>query len=153
MIPSFVIKGLIVAAVVAAFGFWAWTGGKASERKDWLVKEAAQVAAQLAATEAARATEQAWQTKLNEAQHNGKLEKDKAARVIAGLRLERDGLRQSITGFTSVRPDDTSETYRERCTATGSLLQEALRVSEACADDGERISADLRSVLAAWPAK
>lgn len=146
------LKALLVASIVAGFFGYGWTGGKASERKDWLAKEALQVKAQLAATEAARAKEQAWQFQLTEAQRNGQLEKDKAARVIASLRTERDGLRQSITAFTSARPDDTAEAYRQRCTATGSLLQEALRVSEACAADGEQVSADLRAVLSAWPA-
>jgi hypothetical protein len=113
--------------------------------------KADQARAALLATEQARATEQALQAKVTEAQRNGQLEKDRAARVIAGLRSERDGLRDTITGFASPRPDDTGEAYRVRCTATGSLLQEALRVSEACADDGERISADLRTVLEAWP--
>ena len=150
MIPWY-FKLLGVGALIAALVGWGWVGGKASERNAWQLKEAAQVAAQLAATEHARAVEQALQERLNEAQRNGQLEKDKAARVIASLRVERDGLRDSITGFTSPRTDDSIEAYRIRCTATGGLLQEALRVSEACAADGERIGADLRTVLEAWP--
>jgi hypothetical protein len=139
---------LLIAGIVFMFGF---SNGEARIQRKWDLATAAQVKAQLAATDAARAKEQAWQFQLTEAQRNGQLEKDRTARVIASLRTERDGLRQSIAGFTSARPDDTAEAYRERCASTGNLLQEALRVSEACAADGERVSSDLRTLLMAWP--
>jgi len=143
----------ILGPLVIALGLFAWgySAGGASRQRDWDLATAAQVKAQLAATEQARATERELQARLNEAQRNGQLEKDKAARVIAGLRVERDSLRDSITNFTSHRTDDSEQTYRERCTTTGSLLQEALRVSEACAIEGEQVASDLRAVLMAWP--
>jgi hypothetical protein len=144
-------KALIVAAIVAAFGGWCWTGGKASERKVWQLKEAAQVAAQLAATEQARATEQALQLKVTEANNARAIERAKAYRIAAGLRADADRLRGDIAQFASGSAEDTASACRDRSATLGSLLDDALRTSGECAAQAESVAADLRATLAAWP--
>ena len=150
MVP-FWLKLLALGALVAALIGWGWVGGKASERKIWQLRKAAQVKTQLEATEHARIVEQALQAKVNDANTTLQSERTKHARIAAALKRDADGLRESIAKFASPRPGDSTTALSERCATTGNLLEAALRTSEACAIQGESVAADLRAVLGAWP--
>lgn len=151
MIPIPLLKWGVAGLLVAAFGAWCWTGGAAHKQKEFDLYKGEQAKAALLESEKARATEQALQRKVDDANTSLQAERAKHARVAAGLRAELGGLRDSISVFTSAKPDDTATSLSERCATTGSLLEEALRTSEACAIEGEQVAADLRAVLTAWP--
>jgi hypothetical protein len=150
MIPLW-LKALVLAVIVAAFGGWCWMGGAASKQKEWDLATAKQVAAQLAATEQARATEQALQLKVNEANNARAIERAKADRIAAGLRADADRLRGDIAQFASGSAEEPAAACRERAATLGSLLDNALRTSGECTAQAESVAADLRATLAAWP--
>ena len=143
----------IVGPLVLALGLYVYgySSGKAAKQKDWDVAKAAQIQEQLKGIELARATEIEWATKLQEAQHARELDNKRNARIATGLRNELDGLRGDITTFARGPAADTIASCGERAASLGQLLGQALRTSEECAGRGEAVSADLRSVLGAWP--
>ena len=143
------IVGPLLLAIIL-FG-WGYSAGSASKQRAWDLATAAQVKAQLAATEAARATEQALQAKVKEANDARQAEKAKSERAAALLRAESDRLRSDIARFASAKPDDTAAACGERSATLGGLLETALRTSEDCAVEGERVAEELRAVLRAWP--
>jgi hypothetical protein len=150
MIPLW-IKLIAVAALAAAIAGWGYVGGKASVQAKWDAERAVQLAAQLEATEKARATEQALQARVTEANNALQTERSKHARVAATLRTERDGLRQSITGFIRGAATDTISACVERGEAVGVVLIEAVSVAGEFAEAGESCEADKRALIAAWP--
>lgn len=150
MIPLWA-KLLAAAALVAGLVGWGWSGGAASKQKEWDLAKAAQVQAQLEATEQARATEQALQQRVNDANTALQTERTKHARVAAGLKRDADSLRDSIASFAGGKPDDTATACGERAATLGALLDDALRASGECASQAESVASDLRATLAAWP--
>ena len=150
MIPWY-FKLLGVGALIAALVGWGWVGGKSSERKAWQLKEAAQVAAQLAATEHARAVEQALQERVNDANTALQVERQKHARVASALRADADKLRSDIAKFASGGTGDTVDACNQRATTLGAVLDGVLSDYRACTNSAETVAADLRAIVAAWP--
>lgn len=152
MIPwGFVLRiaGPVVVAVIL-FG-WGYSAGGASKQRAWDLATAEQVKAQLAATEAARAKEQALQLKVTEATNALIAERAKHARVAAALKLDADRLRNDIAGFARGGAEDTAAACGERAATLGVVLDGVLSDYRACTAGAEATAADLRSVLAAWP--
>jgi hypothetical protein len=145
------LKALALVAVVAGLFFYGYTAGRASERKEWKLKEAAQVAAQLAATEQARATEQALQKRVNDANTALQTERAKHSRIAADLRTQRDSVRDELSTFIRGSATDTLPSCVERGEAAGVVLLEAVRVAGEFAEAGETCEADKRALIAAWP--
>lgn len=113
-------------------------------------------AAAEAASEAYRRLEQLANQRIQEAQNALVNERAASHKVVDALnraRTERDGLRDQITDFAR-RGDPAADTVaacRNRAQALGSLLDEALRVGEESAGDGESCEAGIRALLSAWP--
>lgn len=137
--------------LLAAFGAWCWTGGKASERKVWKAKESAQIEAQLAASEQARAKETALQIKVEQANEARKLDNQKNARVAAKLRGDNERLRGEFTAFIRGTPGESSDACVERGEAAGVVLLQAVSVAGEFAEAGEACEADKRALISAWP--
>jgi hypothetical protein len=150
MIP-FWLKALMIGLLAAAIAAWGWTGGAASKQRDWDLAKAAQVAAQLAATEQARATEQALTKKVNDANTARAVERQKADRIASELRADSDRLRNEFGAFIRGTPGESVATCVERGEATGLVLSEAIRVAGTMAEAGEICEADKRALIAAWP--
>lgn len=93
-IPALYLK-LAIAAAIAVFlagTHWkAYNSGKATVRAEWAIEKQAMAEAALAASEAARAKEQALTTANERIRHD--LAKEKATRVAAAAALD-DSLRQ-----------------------------------------------------------
>jgi hypothetical protein len=153
MIPlGFILR--IAAPVAIAVGVFTWgcSAGSAYTQRKWDLANAAQVQAQLEATEAARATEQALQRKVKEAEDARRQDNAKNARIAAGLRADRDRLRDSIAGFASGPAEDSADACRSRAATLGTLLDQALRTSEECAGAAESLANDVRALQRGWPA-
>jgi hypothetical protein len=151
MMYGLLIKLALAAALLAGIAAWGWAGGAASVKKEWQLATAKQVAEQLVATEQARATEQALQQKVQEAQRNGQLEKARSERTAALLRADADRVRSEFAAFIRGTPGESREACVERGEATGVVLVEAIRTSGEMAEAGEQCEADKRTLVAAWP--
>ena len=143
-----IVGPLLLAIVLFA---WGYSAGSASKQRAWDLATAAQVKAQLAAIEAARAAEQALQAKVKEANDARQAEKAKSERAAALLRAESDRLRSDIARFASAKPDDTAAACGERSATLGAVLDGVLSDYRACTESAESVAADLRAVMSAWP--
>ena len=150
MIPGY-FKLLALGALIAALIGWGWVGGKASERRAWQLKEAAQVAAQLAASEKARIVERELQQRVDDANAALQVEKTKHARIAAALKRDADGLRESIAKFASGPSGDPQCAATGRAVALGELLDAALQAAIGCAIRGENDAAIARGLYSSWP--
>jgi hypothetical protein len=114
-------------------------------------------AAAMAASDAYRRLEQALNTRIQEAQDALLKERAASTQVVAALnraRTERNGLRDQINAYAAGSGragEDSVAACRDRAQALGSLLDEALRVGEESAGDGEQCEAGVRALLKAWP--
>lgn len=155
------IGALVFTVVLGATAIAANRKGHASEKAVWegivatLRAEAAEEQATMA--ERFRVQEHAWQSQVVEAQNALAAQQDKTRTVEAALRrvrTELDGLRGDIARFAAgaaSASEDTLTACRNRATALGGLLEQALQASEECAGDGERESNKTRALRAAWP--
>jgi hypothetical protein len=153
---------LILGGLAIASGF-AWhenavhaarVGGRAEVQAKWDADKLARSTLALDTIKEYRAKDQVLNTKLQESENARQSENAKNARIAADLRAQRDGLRNDIANFASGSggpSEDTVTAARDRAATLGRVLGEALRTSEECAGDAEALSADLRSVLGAWP--
>lgn len=160
------IVGALVSIVLAGLsaagaGLWAWhkRGQLADADKAAAIStmqtqherdlgKANQRIAELEAADAKRVKE------AQDAQIRNQADIDRMARELARMRLQRDGLLDTIAAYAAGRAEgeaDTLAACNTRAQALGGLLGEALRASEEGAADGERCNNDLRTVLNAWP--
>jgi hypothetical protein len=152
MIPlGFILRIAAPIAIAVGVFTWGYSAGSASTQRKWDLATAAQVKAQLAATEAARATEQALQIKVKEAEDARQQDNAKNARIASGLRADRDRLRDSIAGFASGPAEDSADACRNRAATLGNVLATALRSAEECAGAAESLANDVRTLQRAWP--
>lgn len=130
------------------------TGQLATEQAARAKEKQAAAAAAAAATTAYRAVEQAYM--LNNEAASAAREKDRESnqRVVADLRRQLAGVRGQLAAFaTAGRPaaEDSLAACRDRASALGDVLAEALRVESELAADAEDRAADARALLEAWP--
>jgi hypothetical protein len=139
----------LLALSVASSGWLYWRLDAAQDE----LKEvkAGIVAAALAYSEAARKTEQQHAERIAHAQRTREQEVSRSRRAADLLRVERDGLRNEIAAFATGPADDTGPACRERATALGALLDDALRTAAACAAGAEQHASDVRALQGAWP--
>lgn len=151
---------LVCAVGLAVAGYGIYVKGKKAGRAEVQVVLDRAVAEHAAAARDAEHTfrqlEQALTARIQEAQNALTVERAASHKVVVALnraRTERDGLRDQITDFAR-RGDPAADTVaacRDRAQALGALLDEALRVGEESAGDGESCEAGLRAMLKAWP--
>jgi len=143
----------ILGPLVIAIGLfgWGYSAGGASKQRAWDLATAAQVKAQLEASEQARATETALQAKVKEAQDARQLDKVRNDRIAAGLRASADKLRNEIAGFAGGASGDSVEACNQRAATLGTVLDSVLSDYRACTVSAETTAADLRAVVSAWP--
>lgn len=151
MITPFVIRLIVLGAVIAALVGFGYSSGSAAKQRAWDKEKAVLVKQRLAEVEQARQTEIALQLKVQKAQDAREIESAKSHRLAASLRAERDGLRNELTAFASGSPDDSLAACRERTAAATGVLENALRTSEECAENAEALATDVRSLRSAWP--
>lgn len=152
MIPwGFILR--IAAPLVLAIGLfgWGYSAGAAGKQRAWDLAAAAQVKAQLAATEQARTAERALQLKVSEVERARQTDRARSARVAADMRAESDSLRSDIARFASGGTDDSGRPATGRAEQLGQLLDAALQTAGECAIRGENDAAIARGLLAAWP--
>lgn len=142
---------LIVLGVIAGLIGFGYSTGSASTQRKWDAATAIQVQAQLAATEQARATEQALQAKVSEASHARERDRIKNNRIAADLRAGADRLRSDIAAFAGGGPNDPAAACSERAATLGSVLDGVLSDARTCAAGAETVADDLRAMIAAWP--
>ena len=154
MIPWAFIFRLLwpVALAVAIFGFGYSVGG-ASKQRAWDLSNAKTVKEQLAQSEAARKVEEGLRKQVQEAQNAREAERVRNQRIAAGLRNDRDRMRDELSKYASGTPTDTCDAIRERASALGELLGSALQVSQECAGAAESLASDVRVLRSAWPVK
>jgi Protein of unknown function (DUF2514) len=152
MIPwAFILKLLWpVALAVAIFGFGYSVGG-ASKQRAWDLANARVVKEQLAQSEAARKVEEGLRKQVQEAQNAREAERARNQRIAAGLRDDRDRLRDELAKYASGPPADTTDACHDRAAALGGVLAEALRSGEECAEAAESLASDVRVLRSAWP--
>ena len=175
MIPAFLLKFIpggpqlaMGVVLVAGLGI-AGTGLWFKARSVYLKQGRAEVqvvldraiaehnAAATAASDAYRRLEQALNARIQEAQDALFKERAASAKVVVALnraRTERNGLRDQINSYAAgggSAANDSVTACRDRAQALGTLLDEALRVSEESAGDGEQCEAGVRALLKAWP--
>ena len=148
---GFIFRILGPVLVALAVFAWGYSMGGASKQRAWDLATAAQVKAQLAATEAARAKEQALQAKVTEANNALTAERQKHARVAAALKLDAARLRDDISKFASGSPEESTAACRDRSATLGTVLESVLSDYRTCTTAAETHAADLRAVLDAWP--
>jgi len=146
-----VIAGLFAAGW--AVNGWRWSAKYEALVADHQTKVAQAESAAREATEALRKREQENAKRLQDAETKRQADLRKQDRVAAGLRTERDSLRNSITAYAEAygAAGDSEAAARDRAVALGNLLQEALQSSEESAIDGERCEGNVRSLLESWP--
>ena len=142
---------LLTILIVGGLFLFGHSSGSASVQRTWDADKARQVAAQLAATEQARAVEQQLQAKVQEAQRNGQLEKARSERAAALLRADADRVRSEFAAYIRGPANDTITACVARGEATGLVLSEAIRVAGEMAEAGEQCETDKRTLIAAWP--
>lgn len=142
--------GLPLLLALGVFA-WGYSSGSASKQRAWDLATAAQVTAQVAASEAARAAEAAHEARIKEAQRARQTENSRNERIAADLRADADRLRGDIAAFAGGPAEDSIAACDGRAATLGELLGDALRTSQACAGQAEDLGGDLRSVLEAWP--
>lgn len=105
-------------------------------------------------TQAYRQLEAAFTTAIREAERAQAFDKARSERLAAGLRTERDQLRDEIAAFAAgggSAADDSTAAARDRAAALGALLERALRVGAGHTAAAEEHAADVRGLLTAWP--
>lgn len=108
----------------------------------------------LTASENYRREEHRLSKKVKGAENVLKTETVKNAAVAAGLRAERDGLRNEIAAFAagaSGATDDTAAAASDRAQRLGALLADTLQREEDFAGAAEDNAASVRALLTAWP--
>lgn len=164
MIDGLLARFALPLAIVAALGFAAAAGwqtvrlvseqrDRAREQRDYSVERAQAAAKALIASEGYRLEERRMERIAREAEHAGKLESDRSARIAAGLRAERDGLRNDIAEFAAGRraAEDTLAACRRDAAELGALLADALRREEDATRAAETHAGSTRTLLEAWP--
>lgn len=155
---------LVVAVVFGVLHYGSGrynAGAKAGAARVQALRDADTIKAQqaaLQAQDAARKQEQLLTQQLQEAQRALEIEREQSARMAIAARryrTELGGLRDQLAvyaaGGVGGASQDTITACRDRAQTIAALLDEALRVSEESAADGERCEAGLRAVLMAWP--
>lgn len=99
----------------------------------------------------ARALEAKYQARTDEAAHALEKQRIDHARTAAGLRAERDRLRQQIADYAAGPAADSVAACRDRADTLGRLLDQALRSSADRASDAEARASEVRALLDAWP--
>jgi hypothetical protein len=137
---------------------WTVNGWRLNSKIDALKAEHATAQAKAAeehasAVESLRAREKQNLKRLQDAQTLREQELKKQAIVADSLRLERDGLRDTINDYAqaSGAASDSLTSCRDRASTLGNLLSESLRVQEELATDAEREAGNARLLLEAWP--
>ena len=115
------------------------------------VVQAGMVKAALIYAETARDTEAAQAQRIADAQQARETEQARSRRAADRLRLERDGLRNAIANYAAGSDQDTGPACRERASALGTLLDDALRTAAACAAGAEQHASDVRALRGGWP--
>lgn len=104
--------------------------------------------------QAYRELESALTATIRKAEHAQAVEKAESERVAAGLRAERDRLRDDIAAFAAGGRSPTEDTLaacRERAAALGALLEDGLQVQIDLAAAASTHAADVRALRASWP--
>lgn len=155
---------LVVAVVFGVLHYGSGrynAGAKAGAARVQALRDADTIKAQqaaLQAQDAARKQEQLLTQQLQEAQRAFETERERSASTAAAVlryRTELGGLRDQLTAYAAGgvggASQDTITACRGRSETLGALLDEALRVSEESAADGERCESGIRALLMAWP--
>jgi len=100
----------------------------------------------------ARSIEQARQKATDDANKRLEAERQRHARIAAGLRDDVGVLRDGIRAFVASEPaPESCAAERERAATLGGLLGDAVRTAADATAAAERHAAEVRALLRAWP--
>lgn len=148
---------IVAAAIALLIGGMALEISDRGARIESAKAELAQVRQQHAEQDAARQhkareLEAQYQQRTDEAAHALEEQRRAHARTAAGLRAERDRLRDQIAAYAAGGADpDSLASCRHRADTLGDLLDQALRAAEDRTRDAEDRAAEVRTLLEAWP--
>lgn len=138
--------GLILALVL---GVNRWNAHQRDIGYDKAVAE--YTAAALVATQAARAKEQALQTKVNEAQHAAKIRETKLAADAGRARSESERLRGDLAAIRGDLPRLTRDAVNRYADAASIVFDQCQREYQDMAANADRLASDRQTLIDAWP--
>lgn len=151
MMPA---PGLLAACalVAGAAGFggawqvqsWRYTAQIASQ-------QAQAAAATTAAVQAARATEQARNKTLQDAQHAAQIRAKTAQAAAAAAAADANSLRDTIAAINLQLPTQPPAACVARASTAGELLAQCADAYQALAATADRHASDVRTLMEAWP--
>lgn len=138
--------GLIAALVL---GYFAWADHVGDTREATVRAE--YTAAALVASEAARAKESAWQTKLKKAQDDATKRQAKLAADAAAARGAADSLRDDLRAARGKLSEASRPALVEYAGTSADLLAECSRSYTNLARQADGHAADALMLMEAWP--
>lgn len=140
-----------VALAAMAMFAWGWSSGGARVQAQWDRAALAQQADRLAAEQAARATEQAMQQQLQEAEHAAAEREKKLRADYAAAHAAARGLRDTISALRNELPDAAGTASRATAGTALALLGECADQYRAVAEAADGHASDVQTLTAAWP--
>ena len=148
-------KWLLLAALVGAGAFAGWQTYELSEARQSIVNAKDEVAVLKGAISEsdrqAALQSAAYQTKVIEAQNDGKKREIALRSVADSARTESDGLRNDVANLRGQLDGATKDAAVERATAIGTVLSQCAARHQVLAERCDRHVNDLRTLTDAWP--
>jgi hypothetical protein len=138
--------GLIAALLL---GYFAWADRIGDTREATVRAE--YTAAALVASEAARAKESAWQTKLQKAQDEATKRQKTLAADAAAARHSADSLRDDLRAVRASLPGLTREAVERYANASADVFDHCVREYSGLAQDADRLASQRQTLIDAWP--
>jgi hypothetical protein len=117
----------------------------------YALAQAEYTAVALAAEQAARATEQALQAKIQKAQDDALARQKTLQAAAAAARSAADGLRLDLEALRHSLPGDSTGASPERASTAGVLLGECAGAYSELAGQADQHYSDTLTLRAAWP--
>lgn len=145
----FKVLSYLIAIGVVLGGLW-WYGNTKYD-EGYAVRESLQVEADLIATNAARITEQGWQSKLNEAQNAATQRETKLKSDAAAASATVVILRNKITAINSSLPSLTRDAVNQYAAVAGDVFAECTDRYSRLAETTDSINNDRQTLIDGWP--
>ena len=140
---------VVLASAVSFTGAWQAQGWRMDAKLSQLKTEYAQAQAQ--AVEKAHAETIRMQSQKDDAERNAQVRQRALARAVAGVRHERDGLRDELAAARAALPDASCAAVREHAAALNSIFGECADRLEAMAGKAQGHAIDSLKLQEGWP--
>lgn len=140
---------VVLASAVSFAGAWQAQGWRMDAKLSQLKTEYAQAQAQ--SVEKAHADTIRMQSQKDDAERNAQVRQRALARAVAGVRHERDGLRNELAAARSALPDAACTAVREHAAALNTVFGECADRLEAMAGKAQGHAIDSLKLQEGWP--